>query len=151
MMNIKLLVWALLAGSFIPVVGIVNGRAGRVLGDPLQACLLVFVVTLLLALFVSFTAGRGVPDFTAVSRLQPIEYAGGLIVAFYVLSATVLAPQIGVANFIMMAVSGQIIFSLMIDHFGLFGAPVRPVNLMQVGGAMLLLTGLVITQLANSR
>ena len=55
------------------------------------------------------------------------------------------------SDLIVMAVSGQIIFSLMIDHFGLFGAPVRPANLLQVGGAALLLVGLVTTQLANGK
>jgi len=151
MINIKYLVWALLAGSFIPLVGILNGRAGRVLDDLLQASVVLFTVTLVLAVAVAVLLGRGLPGLADIARLQPVEYGGGLIVAFYVLSATVLANKIGVANFIVMAVSGQIIFSLMIDHFGLFGAPVRPVNLLQVGGATLLLVGLVTTQLANGK
>ena len=46
MVNLKLFIWALIAGSFIPLVGILNGRAGRVLGDPLFACVLVFFVGL---------------------------------------------------------------------------------------------------------
>jgi transporter family-2 protein len=50
-----------------------------------------------------------------------------------------------------MAVSGQIMFSLMIDHFGLFGAPVKPINMTQLVGAILLLIGLATTQLANSK
>jgi transporter family-2 protein len=56
-----------------------------------------------------------------------------------------------VANFIVMAVSGQIMFSLMIDHFGLFGAPVKPINMTQLVGAVLLLIGLATTQLASSK
>jgi transporter family-2 protein len=151
MINIKYLVWALLAGSFIPLVGILNGRAGRALGDSLQASVVLFTVTLVLAVAVAVLLGRGLPGLADIARLQPVEYGGGLIVAFYVLSATILANKIGVANFIVLAVSGQIIFSLMIDHFGLFGAPVRPVNLLQVGGAALLLVGLVTTQLANGK
>jgi transporter family-2 protein len=151
MINIKYLVWALLAGSFIPLVGILNGRAGRVLGDSLQASVVLFVVTLFLAVAVAVLLGRGLPGLADVTRLQPVEYGAGLIVAFYVLSATVLANKIGVANFIVMAVSAQIIFSLIIDHFGLFGAPVRPVNLMQVGGAAMLLAGLFTTQLASGK
>ncbi|MEK9745104.1 MAG: DMT family transporter, partial [Candidatus Puniceispirillum sp.] len=134
-----------------PLVGILNGRAGRVLGDSLQASVVLFTVTLVLAVAVAVLLGRGLPGLADIARLQPVEYGGGLIVAFYVLSATILANKIGVANFIVMAVSGQIIFSLMIDHFGLFGAPVRPVNLLQVGGAALLLVGLVTTQLANGK
>ena len=46
------------------------------------------------------------------------------------MSATVLAGKIGVANFILMAVTGQIMSSMVIDHFGLFGVPIRPNNLL---------------------
>ena len=151
MANLKLFVWALVAGSFIPLVGILNGRAGRVLGDPLFACVLVFIVGLVLAIAVTAFTGRGMPDFQSFRQLKGIEYFAGFVVAFYVLSATVLAGKIGVANFIVMAVSGQIIFSLLIDHFGLFGAPIRPVNLLQIAGAIMLLGGLVITQFANGK
>ena len=62
-----------------------------------------------------------------------------------------LAPKIGVANFIVMAVSSQILFSLLIDHYGLFGAPVKPVSVTQLFGAVLLLIGLATTQLAGSK
>ena len=145
MINIKYLIWALLAGSFIPVVGILNGRVGRALGEPLHASVLLFGVAILLAITVAVLAGRGLPNIGDFRQLQPVEYLAGFVVAFYVISATVLAGKIGVANFIVMAVSGQIIFSLLIDHFGLFGAPIRPVNLLQLGGASMLLGGLVIT------
>ena len=152
MINIKYLIWALLAGSFIPVVGILNGRVGRALGEPLHASVLLFGVAILLAITVAVLAGRGLPNIGDFRQLQPVEYLAGFVVAFYVISATVLAGKIGVANFIVMAVSGQIIFSLLIDHFGLFGAPIRPVNLLlQLGGASMLLGGLVITQLANGK
>ena len=40
-----------------------NGRAGRVLGDPLFACVLVFFVGLVLAIAITALTGRGVPDF----------------------------------------------------------------------------------------
>ena len=86
-----------------------------------------------------------------LQNLAPFDFGAGVIVAFYVISATVLAPKIGVANFIVMAVSSQILFSLMIDHFGLFGAPVKPVNMAQLFGAVMLLIGLATTQLASSK
>ena len=137
--------------AIIPVVGILNGRVGRALGEPLHASVLLFGVAILLAITVAVLAGRGLPNIGDFRQLQPVEYLAGFVVAFYVISATVLAGKIGVANFIVMAVSGQIIFSLLIDHFGLFGAPIRPVNLLQLGGASMLLGGLVITQLANGK
>jgi transporter family-2 protein len=74
---------------------------------------------------------------------------GGLIVSFYVISATLLAPRIGVANFIVCAVCAQIIVSVLIDNYGLLGATVRPVSLMRLGGVGVLIAGLIITQLSD--
>ena len=70
MISIKYLVWALLAGSFIPLVGILNGRAGRVLGDSLQASVVLFVVTLFLVVAVAVLLGRGLPSLADVARLH---------------------------------------------------------------------------------
>ncbi len=41
----------------------------------------------------------------------------------------VLAPKIGLSALLGLAIAGQIISSLVIDHFGLMGAVVRPVSL----------------------
>jgi len=151
MVNIKYLIWALLAGAFIPLIGILNGRVGRVLGEPFYASVMLFGVAIILALVVSVIFGKAAPSVQNLQTLRPMDYTAGFIVAFYVISATVLAGKIGVANFIVMAVSGQIMFSLMIDHFGLFGAPVKPINMTQLVGAVLLLIGLATTQLASSK
>jgi transporter family-2 protein len=151
MVNIKYLVWALLAGAFIPLIGILNGRVGRALGEPFYASVMLFGVAIILAFVVSVIFGKAAPSVQNLQTLRPMDYTAGFIVAFYVISATVLAGKIGVANFIVMAVSGQIMFSLMIDHFGLFGAPVKPINMTQLVGAVLLLIGLATTQLASSK
>ena len=151
MLNLKFFIWALVAGSFIPLVGILNGRAGKALGDPLFACILVFGVGMVLAIVITLLAGRGMPLAGSYGQLQPIEYLAGFVVTFYVLSATILAGKIGVANFILMAVTGQIISSLAIDHFGLFDAPIRPINFLQLAGATMLLIGLIVTQVANEK
>ena len=50
-----------------------------------------------------------------------------------------------------MSVTGQIMSSMIIDHFGLFGAPIRPINLLQELCAVMLLVGLIITQFANGK
>ena len=151
MVNIKYIIWALLAGAFIPLIGILNGRVGRALGEPFYETVMLFGVAIILALVVSVVFGKATPSFQNLQTLRPMDYTAGFIVAFYVISATVLAGKIGVANFIVMAVSGQIMFSLMIDHFGLFGAPVKPINMTQLVGAVLLLIGLATTQLASSK
>ena len=151
MFSIKYFIWALLAGAFIPLIGILNARVGRALGEPIYATVIVFFVAILIALFISVAFGKSSLTTQNLQNLEPFDCGAGLIVAFYVISATVLAPKIGVANFIVMAVSSQILFSLMIDHFGLFGAPVKPISMIQLFGAFMLLIGLATTQLASSK
>ena len=53
MINMKYLIWALLAGAFIPLIGILNGRVGRALGEPFYAAVMLFGVAIMLALAVS--------------------------------------------------------------------------------------------------
>ena len=151
MFNIKYFIWALLAGAFIPLIGILNARVGRALGEPIYATVIVFFVAILIALFISVAFGKSSLTTENLQNLAVFDFGAGLIVAFYVISATVLAPKIGVANFIVMAVSSQILFSLMIDHFGLFGAPVKSISMIQLFGAVMLLIGLATTQLASSK
>ena len=151
MLGIKYFIWALLAGAFIPLIGILNARVGRALGEPIYATVVVFFVAISIALLISVVFGKSSLTTQNLQNLAPFDFGAGLIVAFYVISATVLAPKIGVANFIVMAVSSQILFSLMIDHFGLFGAPVKPINMAQLFGAVMLLIGLATTQLASSK
>ena len=65
-----------------------------------------FFVGLVLVLAVTAFTERGIPDFQSYGQLKGIEYFAGFVVAFPVLSAIVLAGKIGVANFILIAVTG---------------------------------------------
>lgn len=80
-----------------------------------------------------------------------MNLSGGLIVAFYVLSVTLLAPRFGIGNAILFVMVAQIFTSAAIDHFGLFGAILRPVSLLRAGGLAVLLLGLVISQVAAQK
>ena len=71
--------------------------------------------------------------------------------AFYVFSVTVLVPKFGVGNTILFAMTAQIVTSAVMDQFGLFGAPIRPVNVMRLAGLGLMLAGLFLAQFAVSR
>lgn len=136
--------WAFAAGVLIPVMAASNGALNRLTGHPAPVMLSVFVVGLLAAAsFMAATGGRGA---AALMSAPPWLFGGGLIVAFYVVSVSVLTPRIGVVSTIGCAVAGQIVMSAVIDHFGLFGAPHRPLDLTRVTGLGLLVAGLLLTQ-----
>ena len=136
--------WAFVAGVLIPVMAASNGALTRLTGNPASVMLSVFAVGLLATAAV--TAVSGMKGATALTNAPPYLFCGGLVVAFYVLSVSVLTPRIGVVSTITCAVAGQIVMSAVIDHFGLFGAVQRPVDLTRAAGLGLLLAGLFLTQ-----
>ena len=72
MLNIKYLIWALLAGAFIPLIGILNGRVGRALGEPFYATVMLFGVAIVLALLVSIMFGKAAPTFQNLNSLRSV-------------------------------------------------------------------------------
>ncbi|MEI8158568.1 MAG: DMT family transporter [Betaproteobacteria bacterium] len=148
-MYIKYALWSALAGGLIPVMGVLNARLGMAIGNPLQAPVILLIVALASGLAASLALTSGLPSTQSVARAAPLELAGGLIVCFYVFSATLLAPRIGIGNFILFAVCAQIITSAAIDYFGWFGIVAKEISPLRAGGLILLLVGLLTTQLAN--
>ncbi|NAS64149.1 hypothetical protein CVE36_26560, partial [Pseudomonas syringae pv. actinidiae] len=107
------------------------------------------------ALF-SFTAGAGCLGLYSLMRggittslaaipAQPWwSLLGGLLGASALLCYVVLAPRIGLSALLGLAIAGQIISSLFIDHFALMGATERPVSIIKLAGSLIMLAGLAI-------
>ena len=148
-MTSRYALWAALAGGLIPIMAVLNARLGRALGEAFHAPMILFVVALSASVLVGLSTKPVMPNLGGLLDASPIDLIGGLIVCFYVLSATLLAPKLGVGNFIMFAVVAQVITSAVIDHFGLLGVVVCEINAMRILGIAVLILGLVITQIAN--
>ena len=71
---------------------------------------------------------------------------GGLCGANYIVIAILLAPRLGAATLIAVTVAGQMLVSILLDHFGLIGYPVHPMNVWRIVGAGLLLAGVGLIQ-----
>lgn len=148
MSGMRFALWAFAAGAMIPVMGVLNARLSRSMAEPVHASVVLFTVALLIAVIVSLALTGGLPTLASLRGAHALDRFAGAIIAFYVLSITVLAPRFGIGNSIMFAVSAQIITSAVLDNFGLFGAPHRPVGALRLTGLALMIIGLVIAQLA---
>ena len=146
-----LAVWAFMAGALIPVMGSLNGGLSRSLGSAPLAAVILFVVALTATTTLALVLRQPIPGLTELTRASPALYLGGLIVAFYVLSVTVLIPVFGVGNTILFAMTAQIVVSAAMDHFGLFGAPIRTVGPTRLAGLALMLAGLFLAQISVTR
>lgn len=135
----------LAAGIGIPTLAALNGRLGALIGSPPAATVVLFSVALVGALTVMFITGER--SKLALVAAQPrFLLLGGLLVCFYVLSVTWVAPRFGLGNAITFVLLGQLISASIIDHFGLVGAIVRHMTWTRATGLTLMALGVVLTQ-----
>lgn len=139
---------ALLIGGLLPLQGAINSQLGRALNHPLQASFISFLGGLLAILALLLVLRPELPR-AELLRGQPwFLFVGGLIGASYVTMVLTLAPKIGIANTLTASIAGTLVVSMAFDHFGLFGLPVHPVNLMRAAGGLGMLISLVLIQRA---
>ncbi len=134
----------LAAGFGIPMLAALNAALGIRLGSPAAAAVILFVVALsaTVAVLVLTKPAALLNAPTAPKHL----FLAGLLVAFYVLSITFVAPKFGVGNAVFFVLLGQLISAAAIDHFGLFGAAVSPLSLTRMAGIGLMAAGVFVTQ-----
>ncbi len=136
----------LLAGVGIPLLAALNAALGLRLGTPAAAAVVLFCVALTASLLAwALTGGSGLSKVAEAPRHLLL---GGVLVAFYVLSVTTIAPRFGVGNAVFFVLLGQLISAAAIDHFGLFGARVSPLTLTRATGIAFMAVGVWITQRA---
>jgi transporter family-2 protein len=148
-MSITYAIWAFAAGALIPLMAILNAGLARASGGTIQATVLLFATGLLGSLVLAAITRAQVPAIQTLMHIAPHRYAGGLIVGFYILSITFLAPRFGVGNAILFAVTAQLLTSALIDHFALAGASLRPLTTLRGIGLLIVITGVIITQISD--
>ena len=70
----------------------------------------------------------------------------GLLGALFVAASTFAIAKIGAAVFFAALFLGQLLVSLVRDHFGLLGLPVEPTTLVRIAGVGFIFVGLLVLQ-----
>jgi bacterial/archaeal transporter family-2 protein len=135
----------LAAGIGIPVLAALNAALGQRIGSPATAAFCLFLVALAGTGAVLLATGGA---FRALPAQPKHLFLAGLLVAFYVLSITWIAPRFGVGNAVFFVLLGQLIAAAAIDHFGLFGARLSPLSPTRAAGIALMAAGVFVTQKA---
>ena len=136
----------LAAGLGIPVLAALNAGLGQYVGSPMAAGVVLFAVAFSAAILSYALIGPlTLPQVTSAPKHL---FLAGLLVAFYVLSITHVAPHFGVGNAVFFVLLGQLFSAAAIDHFGLFGAQVSPLTLTRAAGVSVMAVGVWITQMA---
>ena len=134
------IVIAVVIGTLLPLQALINARLGAQTQGPLYASFVSFLVgTCLLGALLLVTRTPWSPGQPLLS-LPPWIWLGGAIGALFVFAATLLVPRLGAASMICLVVLGQVVASLLLDHFGVLGAQ-RPADALRTFGALLVIVG----------
>lgn len=130
---------AVLIGMLLPLQALINAALGRQTFGPLFAALVSFAVGTVMLLG-WWAVSRPTFDLAPLAKVPWWAWTGGLIGAVYVASATLLIPRMGAAPLICLVVFGQLVGSLLLDHFGVLHAR-QPIDASRVVGTLLVVVG----------
>jgi transporter family-2 protein len=132
------------AGISLVVQQALNTNLRMALGSAVWSGFTSYLVgTICMALFAIATR-EPVPVAQVTAKVPFWAWSGGLFGAVFIGLAILLIPQIGAATFFTLLVTGQMLASLCLDHFGLLGVPVHPVSPVRFAGAACLIVGVVL-------
>jgi len=137
---------AAFAGAVVPFQSAINSNLARGLGHPLWATLASLVVSVLVLLPVILALRLPLPSLGFISKAPLWMWAGGAFGVCFVALAVMLLPKLGASGFVALALAGQVIASMLLDHFGLFGLVEKQLTVSRVLGALLLIGGVVLIQ-----
>ena len=143
-MKILFILLAIVSGAALPVQAALNGKMGKLIGDPVYAALISFVVGSFGLLTYVLTMKTDLSTITQAGNAHWSVWTAGLLGAFYVTCVIILAPKLGVALTFGLVVAGQLIVSLIIDHYGFLSIPVHAVNWQRIAGISLIITGVLL-------
>jgi transporter family-2 protein len=143
---IWLVLVAILVGVFLPVQAGVNSQLRMGVGNPLLAALISFAVGTIALLGLNIALRVPLPTSEAATRFPWWHWVGGLLGAAYIYLAIVLAPRLGAATLVAAIVTGQMMASLILDHYGWVGFPQQPITSTRVVGALLVIGGVLLIQ-----
>ena len=138
------LIITLAMGLLMPFQTAANSRLRQVVGPAYVSTLVSFSVSTLALLLVSLLAGIPiVPSGQMLAATPWWSWFVGLVAVVTITIAIHLFKEIGQLQAMIIPMFSQLIFSLLIDHFGWFGAQVMPLGGKRIIGALSLILGIV--------
>lgn len=131
------------AGVSIVVQQVLNAKLRAEIDSAAWSGFTSYLVGLICMALLAMVVGDPVPT-GAVARIPWWSWSGGLFGAIFIALAILLVPKLGAATFIALLITGQMLASVTMDHFGWLGLAQREIDLPRVIGVLLLIGGVVL-------
>ena len=136
--------FALLAGALITVQAGANSQLKQSLQAPLPALLVNYLFGLSAVLAYALATRVSWPGVGKMFGVPRWAWLGGLAGAVYGVAAILLARSLGAATLMALVVTGQLLCSVLLDHFGWIGFETHWASWGRLIGCVLMVLGFVL-------
>lgn len=124
-----------------------NATLAKVSGHPLLAGLVCFLLALTIFLVAILVVGRRIPGRQSFKEIPWWAWFGGALGAAVVVAQLYLAESLGAAPFLGLVVTGGVVASIVLDHFGLVGFDTHRASRWRILGGVLMVAGVTLVAL----
>ena len=123
----------------------VNGYLGKVVGSPIKASAISFTVGIIflaiICIVLHFKNGKS-ESFKNESAKNPWwMWIGGILGGLYILANVYLSRIVGTGMTVIILLIGSTTGGILVDHFGMFESPKKPINAHKILGVLIMILG----------
>jgi transporter family-2 protein len=121
-----------------------NGALRSAMTNPWLASLISFLPIIALLLVLLLCQPRPLPTMEGISNMPWWAPLGGIVGAFAVICGLLFVDRVGAGALAGLTITANILMSLAIDHYGLFGVQQHSLGPGRMGGAVLMVAGIAL-------
>lgn len=144
MMTLLWAVPAIAAGICVAIQTGVNTQLRTYVGSPLQAAFISFLVGAFAIAIVLVIRREMNFSFSVIKTTPWWVWTGGLLGALYVSAIILIAPKIGAVATAIYIIFGQLLMSVILDHYGWLGFPKIALTPQRIVGVMCVFIGVLL-------
>jgi transporter family-2 protein len=142
-MKIQLYLLMVIIGFVLALHLAMNAQVGNVLKNPRVGNAVFWVIGAVTAVLIGISGWeKGI--LGNLKDVNIILLTAGALGACLVFGIAWLIPQIGAGAAMILMLAGQVVFGLILSHFGWLGSPVQPITFMKIFGAVIMVAGVII-------
>jgi transporter family-2 protein len=121
-----------------------NGALRKSLTNPWAASVVSFLPVIALLGVVALCLPRPMPTADGVAAMKWWAPLGGIVGSFAVIAGLLFVDKVGAGPFAGLTITANLLMSLLVDQFGLFGMPQHSLSFGRILGGALMTGGIVL-------
>jgi len=131
-------------GALITVQIATNTRLKEAFGEAVPAVIVSSLLGVVILAIVTLGVRTPWPSAARIAGAPWWAWLGGLLGAVYAVATVLLARRLGAAPLAAVVVTGQLVCSVVLDHFGVLGFTEHGLSVGRVAGCLLMIAGFIL-------